>query len=118
MDASDVEAAWAEVTARWSDDGAHRAFLDRFGDLAGLAEVGRRYKGVLDAQPDEPIALRWRDEVVKRAAALALAQLPRTKPPRQVSGRLQRVLLVAIASASLAAIGWMLLRLARPVGLP
>ena len=113
MDAREVAAAWAEVTARWADDGAHRAFLDRFGDLEGLAEVGRRYKVALDARPGDEVALRWRDEVVKRATALALAQLPRTKPPRRRSRGPTRALLLAIAAAAVAAAGWILLRMSR-----
>ena len=27
MDASEVEVAWAEVMARWTDEAAHRAFF-------------------------------------------------------------------------------------------
>ena len=113
MDAREVEAAWAEVTAHWTDEAAHRALLDRFGDLEGLAEVGRRYKGALDARPGDEVALRWRDEVVKRATALALAQLPRTKPPRRLPPGPRRALLLALAAAGVAAAGWVFLRLAR-----
>ncbi len=118
MDPSEIEAAWADVTARWGDDSAHRAFLDRFGDLPGLAEAGRRYKAVLDLQPDEAVARRWRDEVVKRVTVLAVAQLPRTPPPRQVAPGLRRALLVAAAAASLSAVVWALLRLSRATGHP
>ncbi len=113
MDAREVEAAWAEVRARWADEAAHRAFLDRFGDLEGLAEVGRRYRVALDARPDDGVALRWRDEVVKRATALALAQLPRTKPPRRLPPGPRRALLIAVGAAGVAAAAWILLRLSR-----
>jgi hypothetical protein len=113
MDEREVDAAWAEVTARWADEGAHRAFLDRFGDLEGLAEAGRRYKVALDARPGDEVAARGRDEVVKRATALALAQLPRTKPPRQLSPGVRRALLLALVAASVVAAGWVLLRMSR-----
>ena len=112
MDAREVEAAWAELTARWADEAAHRAFLDRFGDLEDLAEVGRRYRVALDARPDDEVALRWRDEVVKRATALALAQLPRTRPPRRLPWP-RRALLLAVGAAGIAAAAWILLRLSR-----
>jgi len=118
MDASEIEVAWAEVLARWTDEAAHRAFLDRFADLDGLAEAGRRYKVVLDARPGDEVAARWRDEVVKRATALALAQLPRKKPARQLSPRLRRAVLFALASASMAAAAWAMVRMTRSVGAP
>jgi hypothetical protein len=108
MDPREVEAAWAEVTARWDDEEAHRAFLGRFGELDGLAEAGRRYKAALDARPGDEVASRWRDEVVKRASALALAQLPRTKPPRSPSPGLRRALFLALVAASAVATGWVL----------
>jgi hypothetical protein len=113
MDAREVEAAWTEVRARWGDEAAHRAFLDRFGDLDGLAEVGRRYKAALDARPADDVALRWRDEVLKRATALALAQVPRTRPPRRLPPGPRRALLAAMGAAGIAAMAWILLRLSR-----
>jgi hypothetical protein len=116
MDASEVEAAWAEVRARWGDEDAHRAFLERFPDLEGLAEAGRLYKGALDAAPADPVAARWRDEIVKRATAVALSQLPRTRPPRQLSPGLRRFLLLALASTAVSAAVWLFLRLARGGG--
>jgi hypothetical protein len=69
--------AWAEVLGRWEDDAAHRAFLDRFRDLEGLARAGGLYRDVLAARPGDPVALRWRDEVLRRATAAGLASLPR-----------------------------------------
>ncbi|HEX8908469.1 MAG TPA: hypothetical protein VF805_04670 [Anaeromyxobacteraceae bacterium] len=113
MDASEVEAAWAEVRARWGDEDAHRAFLERFPDLEGLAEAGRRYKGALDAAPADPVAARWRDEIVKRATAVALSRLPRTRPPRPLSPGLRRFLLLALAATAVSAAAWLLLRLFR-----
>ena len=112
MDASEVEAAWAEVTARWDDEAAHRAFLDRYPDLPGLTEAGRRYREVLRAKPKDLVAARWRDEIVKRATVIALSQLPRTKPPRQLPPGRRRMLLIAIASVTAGAVLWLYLRFA------
>jgi hypothetical protein len=56
------------------------------------------------------VALRGRDEVVKRATALALAQLPRTRPPRQLSTGQRRAILAAALLAAAAMVGWVLLR--------
>ncbi len=116
MDTTEVDARWAEVRARWEDEAAHRAFLDRYPDLAGLAEAGRRYKAVLDAAPRDPVAARWRDEIVKRATVVALSQLPRTKPPRRVSPGLRRFLLLALASGTVSAVVWLFLRFTRAAG--
>jgi hypothetical protein len=118
MDPAEVEAAWADVLARWGDEAAHRAFLDRFGDLEGLAEVGRRYRDVLAARPSDEAARRWRDEVVKRATALALAQMPRTRPPRELPRGLRITLLALLGAASVSAAGWLFLRLAQAARSP
>jgi len=97
---SEADAAWAEVEARWQEEEAHRAFLARHADLEGLAEAGRRYRTAMEKRPGDPVALRWRDEVLKRATAMALAQLPRTKPPASWGmPRWLRSLLIALAIA-------------------
>ncbi len=76
----DEAEAWAEVLGRWEDDAAHRAFLDRFRDLDGLARAGGLYRDVLTARPGDPVALRLRDEILRRATVAGLASLPRTPP--------------------------------------
>jgi hypothetical protein len=73
-------AAWAEVLAAWDDEARHRAYLARVGDLDGLAAAGRRYAAVLAERPGDPLAARFRDEVVRRAVAHGLASLPRSAP--------------------------------------
>jgi hypothetical protein len=75
-------AAWQAVVSAWEDEAAHRAYLGRFADLDGLARAGGRYRAVLAERPDDPLARRFRDEIVKRATAAGLAMLPRTAPPR------------------------------------
>jgi len=102
------EEGWALVVSRWEDDEAHRAYLARFGDLDGLSLAGRRYREVLRERPEDGVALRWRDEILKRAAIQGLAQLPRTRPPRQASPVLFRLLVVALLILSLALLGWLL----------
>ncbi len=101
--------AWAAVLAAWEDEAAHRAYLARFADLEGLALAGGRYRAVLAERPEDALAARFRDEVVKRATALGLASLPRGAPPR--AGRLRRglVVLAVLASGGLAA--WSAVRL-------
>ncbi len=91
--------AWAELTRAWLDEERHRAYLDRFGDLEGLALAGSRYRDALRARPDDPVALRFRDEILRRATAQGLAALPRTAA---VDGRGRRAALVAAIAVALA----------------
>lgn len=106
------EAAWADVLARWGDDAAHRAYLDRFSDLDGFALAGRRYREALAARPADAVAARFRDEVVKRAMVQGLASLPRTRRPEQQHRRAKRVLLVLAATALGSALATAIFRLA------
>ena len=92
--------AWRLVVARWADDGAHRDYLDRFTDLEALAVPGRRYREALQERPGDPVAARWRDEVLRRATAQGLASLPRTEPKRSRSS--PRALAFAVLAVALA----------------
>lgn len=102
--------AWAAVTAHWQDEEAHRAYLGARADLDGLAEAGRRYRAAMERDPADAVAARWRDEVIRRASVIALAQLPRTKAPSQRPG-LRRAVVVALIVAFLVAIAYALMRI-------
>jgi hypothetical protein len=96
------EEAWAAVRASWGDEAAHEAYLARFGDLGGLAVAGGRYRAALLERPEDAVASRWRDEVVRRATAQALATLPRSSPAVRSSAKRLRALLAALVGALLA----------------
>jgi hypothetical protein len=85
--------AWAWVLGSWNDEAVHKAYLARFADLEGLAQAGRRYREVLVRHPGDAVAIRFRDEVVKRATVQGLALLPRT-PRRSVPDWLKRTLVL------------------------
>lgn len=102
------EAAWAEVLRSWDDEARHRAYLDRFSDLSGLALAGRRYREALEARRGDPLAARFRDEVVKRAMFQGLVAPPRP-PAREPRKSLVRALGVILALA-VAAAGWLVAR--------
>ena len=111
----DDDAAWAGVVGRWEDEAAHRDYLARHPGLEGLARAGGRYRAALEARPGDPVALRWRDEVLRRATALALAQLPRTAPPRAAVASGPRRVAVALAVLlALAVLAWLALPGGRP----
>ena len=103
--------AWTAVVARWDDEEAHRAFLTRFADLEGLAGAGRRYRQALSERPGDAVALRWRDEVLKRATVQGLMQLPRTSAPRASPKLVRWAVLAGMVGASALAAGWMVWRL-------
>jgi hypothetical protein len=109
--APSVEAAWAEVARRWDDPAAHRELLASCADLEALAELGRRYREVLEARPDDPVARGMKGEILKRATAIGLAQLPRTRPPAPRSGVVPRRLLLGGVLVLASALSWMLGRL-------
>ena len=98
--------AWDDVVRGWADEARHRAYLDRFTDLEGLASAGRRYRAVLVDRPADPVALRWREEVVRRATVSGFAAIPREKPAWSGVPRWLRTLAVAVGIAGLA--GWLL----------
>jgi hypothetical protein len=106
-----TEAAWDELTRRWDDPGAHRALLAACGDLDALAEVGRRYRAVLEVRPTDPMAQEMKGEILKRATVIGLAQLPRTRPPVLRSGVVPRRLLLAAVLVLAVGLSWMLGRL-------
>jgi hypothetical protein len=93
-------AAWADVVCAWDDEAAHRAYLARFADLDGLAIAGGRYRAVLEERPDDAMARRFRDEVLRRATAAGLALMPRPRP-RSTLPRPVQVLLVALFLAAI-----------------
>ncbi len=111
---SSEEEAWAEVLARWGDEGAHAAYLKRFNDLEGMAVAGGRYRAVLAQRPDDPVALRMRDEVVRKATVVGLATMPRTAPPRTPS--VPRWVVVVLATSLGSALVWVLYKLVVLVG--
>jgi hypothetical protein len=108
----EIDAVWAEVLRHWDDEAVHRRLVDSARDLEALAEVGRHYRHLLEERPGDPVALRFRDEVVKRANALALASLPRTRPPRTLPSAYRKAVLVAIALGGVATLSWAFLRVA------
>jgi hypothetical protein len=100
------DAAWEALRARWGDEEAHRRYLAAQGDLEGLARAGARYREILATRPGDGAALRGRDEVLRRAAALGLASLPRATPPRPGGGRGKWLVLAALGALLLGAAAW------------
>jgi hypothetical protein len=100
------EADWQALRARWDDPLAHREYLARIPDLAGLARAGARYRAVLAERPDDPVAASGRDEVVRRATLLGLAAMPREVRPARRVGRARWALLGALLVAGMAIAAW------------
>jgi len=97
--------AWAALVANWSDEEAHRAYLSRFNDLDVLAVAGRRYREALARVPGDVMALRWREELIRKATVLAMSQLPQTKPNAlQALPSMDRTLASALMAAGVLAL--------------
>jgi hypothetical protein len=71
---ADVEAQWSGLLARWQDANAHAQFVAFAGARGVLAEVGRRYRVRADA--GDAMALKGRDEVIRKAIQLAQLASP------------------------------------------
>ena len=70
---SEAEArAWEEVVRAWDDEARHRAYLDGQASLEALAVAGTRYRDVLAERPADPVALRFREEVIRPAALVVV----------------------------------------------
>ena len=106
--------AWARVLAAWGDEAAHRAYLAGFHDLAGMTVAGGRYRAVLAERPDDRVAARMRDEVLKRATAYALAALPRKDPT--AAGTAAKRLRAGLAVLAGAALVWAVFEAVRLLG--
>jgi hypothetical protein len=89
------EEAWSLVLASWGDEAAHRAYLARFTDLEGFAVAGARYRAVLAERPQDPVALRMREELLRKATVVGLASLPRT-PRRELPMAARRLIQAAV----------------------
>lgn len=109
--APDEPAAWGALQGRWDEPAAHRAYLDRFPDLDGLATAGRRYRDALAARAGDQVALAMKAEILKRATVVGLASLPRTPPPNPATGRWKRVAVLLLAAWLASALAWLLYRL-------
>jgi hypothetical protein len=107
MTLEEEERAWEALRARWTEEEAHRAWLAGFTDLEGLARAGQRYRDALAASPADPIAARWRDEVVKRATVHGLATLPRTPRPPAIPRWLLRTAVAVLGTF----VAWALYRI-------
>jgi len=111
MTLEDEEREWGRVLSRWDEEEAHRAWLANFTDIEGLARAGQRYRDALAARPGDPVAIRWRDEVVKRATVQGLASLPRTPPIGARPRWLTITLVVALSAFVAAGLWWSTLQL-------
>ncbi len=89
------EVAWSLVLASWGDEAAHRAYLARFTDLEGFAIAGARYRAVLAERPQDPAALRMREELLRKATVVGLASVPRTRR-RELPVTAKRLIQVAV----------------------
>ncbi|MGC3999785.1 MAG: hypothetical protein QM767_21010 [Anaeromyxobacter sp.] len=104
------DAAWAEVLARWDDPAAHAGYLARCTSLESLARAGGHYREVLKTRPDDAVARKQREDIVKRATIVGLAALPRTVPQEKPAWFRHLIRAAAVGFGSMAA--WAVYKLA------
>jgi hypothetical protein len=106
---SEEEEAWTEVLASWGDEQVHRAYLARFTSLEAIAEAGGRYKAVLAEKPQDAMALRMRDELLKKATVIGLSTLPRMVR-RETPVAVKRLIMLGALAVGSAAV-WVVYRM-------
>ena len=87
-----------------------QAIALRPGPSGSSTSAGGRYRAVLAERPGDPVAARFRDEVVRRALARALATLPRAPDVVRVR-RAVRLAAGLVAGAMLALAGYLAVHL-------
>ncbi len=86
FDAASVEPSeplkrlWADVCAHWEDEARHDALLAEASAQGELIAVGRLYRIRLARSPNDAMAQRGRDEVLRLASAASLEAISREGP--------------------------------------
>ncbi len=91
---AELESQWVALLGRWSEPDAHRAFIERAGLEGQLAEAGRRYRARADA--GDAIAVRARDDVVRKAIALAQGSVEKLKIVERRAGAIIALMVVGL----------------------
>ncbi len=80
-----IEAAWAQVEAKWDDDAAHKKFIALCATLGSLDAAGRRYRAIREAKgPRADSAERRIGQVLGMAMQnMELHREPPSEAPRR-----------------------------------
>ncbi len=103
--------AWVELLAHWDDEARHESLRNLAVERGELAPVGRLYRLRLAWQPQDPFAVKGRDEVLR--LALLPSTAPAKKPAAEEGGRWKWVLVLVVfvaSSAALVALAYNLLK--------
>lgn len=90
-------ALFAACEAAWEDDQRHDKFVKYCSSAGLLATAARQYRLYLDQHPDDPIAARMQQRIVKMASLLLATQKPAREPVTRSRGFLLLVGLAALA---------------------
>ncbi len=97
---------WKALLTRWGDESAHADVMKQAAGKDELAQVGRLYRLRLASVPQDPFAIRGRDEVLRLAVVpqLVAAAVPREAPKTPAW---QYVMALMVVAACLVAIFYM-----------
>lgn len=109
-----IEALWKALGSRWSDPASHGRFVDACGAAELLTEAVRRYRIRAEQDPRDPIAARYRDELIERL--MATASLPTRDG--DVAARRRRWNLAAAALVMLGVAALALFLMFQPLSAP
>jgi hypothetical protein len=102
---------WEALAQRWGDGSAHDAFLSAALARGELAQAGRLYRIRLAHAPNDPMAVRAREEVLRMAALQhpLVSEKASALPVENPVPRVQRFALWGAIVVSLLIFGWILL---------
>jgi hypothetical protein len=101
-----LDAAWAEVEARWDDAAAHKKFLALADTLDRLADAGKRYRSVRE---HDPARAERASQQIDALFGLAMTRMAALRAPPPKARRRLDYIAFGISAALVAAALWSLL---------
>lgn len=102
-----LDAAWAEVEARWDDAAAHKKFLALADTLDRLADAGRRYRAVRESDPARAERAKAQVDALF-GIAMTRMKVEKSEPPK--ARRRLDYIAFGISTALIAAALWSMFR--------
>ena len=89
----DAEQLWQETLQKGDDEAAHRALVQYAQNAGELPQVARLYRLRLAHNPEDAVAARWVEEVMRTVAAVPLAATASALAPVSASGKIVATLI-------------------------
>ena len=98
-----LDAAWAEVEARWDDAAAHKKFLALADTLDRLADAGQRYRRERES---DPLRAERAKQQIDQLVGLAMTRIAMDRAPPPKTRRRLDFIAFGISAALIASAIW------------